>query len=265
MRLLSATPSRGAELPDKVTLYMFPGSNSALTGRLMLDHKGIDYRLVKLPPAAHAFILLGLGFETMSVPALKIGRRRVQGTRWIARELDEDFPQRPLYPADPARRAAVEEAERWGEGFQNATRRIFYCAARRDRKAFTSVMLPERWPPMRLALRICAPLIIRLATGAHRASDPAGREDVALLPERLDRIDGWIEDGLLNGPELNAADFQIAPNVTALMLADDLRPFVEQRPAAAFARRIAPHYAGHIAAVLPSEWLAPLESAGSAR
>jgi hypothetical protein len=66
-------------LPDKVTLYMFPGSNSALTGRLLLDHKGIDYKLVKLPPAAHAFILLALGFETMAVPALKIGGRRVQG------------------------------------------------------------------------------------------------------------------------------------------------------------------------------------------
>jgi len=251
--------SEGAGLPDRVTLYMFPGSNSVLTGRLMLDHKGIDYKLVKLPPAAHAFILLALGFETMSVPALKINGRRVQGTRWIARALDEHFPQRPLYPADAKRRAAVQDAERWGEEFQNATRRIFYCAARRDRNAFTSVMLTERSLPMRVALRISAPLIMRLATGVHRASDPAGREDVALLPERLDRIDAWIEDGLLNGPELHAADFQIAPNVAALMLADDLRPFIEQRPAAAFAQRVAPHYPGHIASVLPREWLASLE------
>jgi glutathione S-transferase len=118
---------------------------------------------------------------------------------------------------------------------------------------------------MRLALRISAPLIMRLATGVHRASDAAGREDIALLSERLDRIDGWIEDGLLNGPELNAADFQIAPNITALMLADDLRPFIEQRPAAALARRVAPHYAGHIPAVLPREWLATLGPAGLAR
>jgi len=252
-------------LPDKVTLYMFPGSNSVLTGQLMLDHKGIDYKTVKLPPAAHAFILLALGFQTMSVPALKIDRRRVQGTRWIARALDEHFPQHPLYPADSERRAAVQEAERWGEGFQNATRRIFYCAARRDRNAFTSVMLTERSLPMRLALRMSAPLIMRLATGVHRASDPAGREDIELLPERLDRIDAWIEDGLLSGPELNAADFQIAPNVSALMLADDLRPFIEQRPAAALAQRVAPHYAGHIASVLPREWLVPLEMARQPR
>ena len=40
--------------------------------------------------------------------------------------------------------------------------------------------------------------IISLATGAHRASEANGREDLALLPERLDQIDAWIEDGLLD-------------------------------------------------------------------
>jgi hypothetical protein len=33
----------------------------------------------------HAFSLLGRGFVTMQVPALKIDGRRVQGSRWIAR------------------------------------------------------------------------------------------------------------------------------------------------------------------------------------
>jgi glutathione S-transferase len=248
-------------LRKSVKFYMFPGSNSAMTGRLMLDHKGLEYETVKLPPGAHAFILLGLGFDTMAVPALKIDGRRIQGTRWIARALDEEFPQRPLFPADPVRRKAVEEAERWGEGFQNATRRIFYCAARRDRKAFASVMTAERGALMRGALRMAAPLILRLATGAHRASDDHGREDLELLAERLDQIDAWIEEGLLNGPQLNAADYQIAVNISGLMLADDVRPFIEGRPAAAFARRVAPDYQGHIPAALPDEWLAPLRAA----
>jgi glutathione S-transferase len=248
-------------LRKNVKLYMFPGSNSVMTGRLMLDHKGVEYETVKLPPGAHAFIMLGLGFDTMGVPALKIDGRRVQGTRWIARALDEEFPQRPLFPADPAERRAVEDAERWGEGFQNATRRIFYCAARRDRKAFTSVMTAERGPAMRVALRLATPLILRLATGAHRASDDHGREDLALLSERLDQIDAWIAQGVLNGAELNAADFQIAPNLSGLLLAEDLAPFVEGRPAAELARRVAPGYEGHIGRVIPDEWLAALRAA----
>ena len=247
---------------QRVKLYMFPGSNSVLTGRLMLEHKGLEYRCVTLIPGAHAFMMLGLGFPTMGVPGLKIDGRRVQGTRWISRVLDELVPERPLFPADPVRRKAVEHAERWGEEFQNATRRIFYCGARRDPKAFSSVMTPGRSLPARAALRMSAPLIVRLATGAHRATDEAGREDLMLLPERLDQIESWIADGLLDGDELNAADFQIAVNVRALLFAEDLAPLVESRPALErWARRVAPDYPGRLRAVLPAEWLQPLHEA----
>jgi glutathione S-transferase len=240
---------------SKVKLYMFPGSNSALTGRLMLDHKGVDYKLVKLPPGVHAFIMLALGFETMGVPAMKFDGRRVQGTRSMSRALDELVPERPLFPSDPAQRKAVEDAERWGEELQNATRRIFYAAARRDRKAFTSMIVADRSLPMRVFLRVGAGAIIRLARGAHRITDDAAREDVALLPERLDQIDAWIAEGRLGGPQLNAADFQIAVNVSALLCSEDLAPLIEGRPAAALARRVVGDYGGHIGRALPSEWL----------
>ncbi len=247
-------------MPRQVKFYMFPGSNSVMTGRLLLEHKGLDYKEVKLFPGAHAFIMLALGFEGMSVPALKVDGRRIQGTRAISRALDEIVAARPLFPSDPVRRRAVEDVERWGEGFQNATRRIFYCAARRDRKAFASVMTVERSLPMRIVLRTAAPFIVRLASGAHRATEDAGREDMALLGERLDQIDAWIAEGLLGGPELNAADFQIAPNVAALLLADDLAPFVRGRPAEALAARVAPGYVGHVVkGTAPADWLAPLE------
>ena len=238
-----------------VKLYMFPGSNSALTGQLMLDHKGIAYQLVKLPPGMHAFIMLALGFETMGVPAIKFDGRRVQGTRSISRALDELVPDRPLFPSDPVARKAVEDAERWGEELQNATRRIFYAAARRDRKAFTSVVVAQRALPMRIFLRVGARQIIRLASGAHRATEDAACEDVALLPERLDQVDAWIAEGRLGGAELNAADFQIAVNVSALLCSEDLAPLIEGRPAAALARRVLPEYGGHIGPVLPREWL----------
>jgi glutathione S-transferase len=249
-----------ADSPPKMKLYMFPGSNSALIGRLMLDHKGIDYKLVKLPPGLHAFIMLALGFETMGVPAIKWGDRRVQGTRSISRALDELVPERPLFPSDPARRKAVEDAERWGEDLQNATRRIFYAVARRDRKAFRSVIIAERRLPMRVFLSIGAPLIIRLASGAHRATEDAAREDVGLLRERLDQVDAWIGEGRLGGAELNAADFQIGVNVALLMSSEDLAPLIAGRPAAALGRRVLPNYGGRIGRVLPAEWLPALEA-----
>jgi glutathione S-transferase len=244
----------------KVKLYMFPGSNSVLTGQLMLDHTGVEYKVVKLPPGPHAFIMLALGFETMGVPAIKWGGRRVQGTRAISRALDELVPERPLFPSDPAERKAVEDAERWGEELQNATRRIFYAAARRDRKAFTSVMVAQRSLPMRVFLRVGAGMIIRLASGAHRATDDAAREDVGLLPERLDQVDAWITEGRLGGADLNAADFQIGVNVSAMLSCEDLAPLIAGRPAEALARRVISDYGGHVGAVLPREWL-PMQQA----
>jgi glutathione S-transferase len=250
---------------EKVKFYGFTGSNSVHTGRLMLEHKGLDYDFVKLPPAVHAPTMLMLGFPTMGVPAMKVGDRRVQGTRWMARALDELYPDRPpLFPTDPAARRKVQQAERWGEELQNAVRRIFYCAARRDRKAFLSVLAAGRGPVKTLALRLMAPVVITLATGLHRASDEAGHEDIALLPERLDQIDAWIADGVLGGEQLNAADYQIGVNVSALLLSDDLIPFVEGRPAAALARRVFPDYVGHLGPVVPEDWMDDLRAAAAA-
>ncbi|MDQ6606322.1 MAG: glutathione S-transferase [Actinomycetota bacterium] len=235
-----------------------------LTAQLMLAYKGISYRRVNLPPGAHALIMLGLGFETMTVPGLKVGARRVQGTRYIARFLDELVPEPALFPAEPERRLAVQEAERWGEAFQNSIRRIAYCICRRDPNAFRAVILAERSFPMRAILGLATPLIIRLATAKHDAVDAAGRDDVAELPARLDQIDAWIEEGLLGGPELNAADFQIAPNLALLLMSEDAVPFVVGRPAEKLARRVAPGYTGSVGKALsdatipkalPADWL----------
>ena len=53
-------------------------------------------------------------------------------------------------------------------------------------------------------------------------------------------------------------------NVRALLFAEDIAPFVEGRPAAAYARRVAPDYPGRLRAVLPPEWLGPLRDASTA-
>jgi glutathione S-transferase len=260
--------------PPKVKLYMFSGSHSVLTAQLMLAHKGVAYKRRNLPPAAHAPVLLGLGFETMTVPALKVDGRRVQGTRWISRELDELVPSPALFPADPGLRREVEAAERWGEDFQDALRRVFYCMARRDRTAFRKIILAERSLPMRAALRLAMPMIIRLASAKHDAIDAVTEVDVAELPQHLDRIDSWIAQGVLNGTDLNAADFQIAPSLAAMLISEDGAPFVKGRPAETLARRVAPDYtgrvgkamaAGTVPPTLPPEWVARARRNAGAR
>jgi hypothetical protein len=99
----------------------------------------------------------------------------------------------------------------------------------------------------------------------NEATDEAVRADLAALDSMLDRVDEWIADGVLDGEELNAADFQIGASVRLLLTFRDLRPLIESRPACRLARRAVPAYAGDAQPVFPSPWLEPLRSAAVAR
>src|SRR5918999_3208698 len=99
----------------RARLYGVSFSYPSRAAQLMLRHKGIEHEWVKLAPGAHAFRVRLAGFRGGTVPALRLDGRRVVGSRRIARLLDEVEPEPPLFPADPARRRAVEEAEEWGE------------------------------------------------------------------------------------------------------------------------------------------------------
>jgi glutathione S-transferase len=115
-----------------------------------------------------------------------------------------------------------------------------------------------------LTIRALRPLIIRLASAAHGSTDPRSRRDVEELPENLDRIDGWLAEGTLCGSRLNAADYQIAPNVRAIDHFADLRPLLEGRACVSWARRVAPEYGGPVEACLPPDWLKGLRRGGGA-
>jgi len=47
----------------------------------------------------------------------------------------------------------------------------------------------------------------------------------------LDRIDGWIEAGVLNGADCYAADFMIAPSLGLLCYCREHEPEIGRRPA----------------------------------
>src|SRR5882724_7714161 len=114
-------------------LYGVRGSAPSFSAELMLLHKGIQYRRVNLIPARHRKRLPAKGFPGGTVPALVLNGERVQTNRAIARALDELVPDPPLFPADPAIRADVEEAERFGdEVLQPAVRRMVLWSMTQD-------------------------------------------------------------------------------------------------------------------------------------
>jgi hypothetical protein len=58
----------------------------------------------------------------------------------------------------------------------------------------------------------------------------------------LDKLDGYVAEGFLAGPKLNAADFQIAPLIGALCGIGDLGAELGQRPVAALVARVLPRW-----------------------
>ena len=238
-------------------LYVIPGSHPSLTARLMLERKGIPYKRIDLMPVVAKGVVKALRFPGITVPALKIDDRRIQGSREIARELDRIRPEPPLFPADAAARAKVEEAERWGdEVFQEKPRRVSWWALRRNRQPLASYAQGARLGiPIGLAVKTGQP-IVAAAAKLNEATDENVRADLASLPADLDRIDAWIAEGVLGGEQLNAADLQIATSLRLLMTLEDLRPAIERRPAGELAMRAVPDFPGRTPPILPKEWLA---------
>jgi glutathione S-transferase len=239
-----------------IRLYVIPASHPCIAAELMLKHKGIDYKRRDLVMAAHKPIIRSLGFAGNTVPALKADGRKVQGSMAIARFLDEIKPEPALLPTDPEQRRAVEEAELWGDGdLQAPARRIALMGVAGDRSHLKEFLegyklgVPTGLAAATAALPIWAELKI------HKAARETVRADVARIPELMDRVDQLIADGVIDGDQLNAADFEIAPSVRLLMALDQLRPLIDGRPAAAFAMRVVPDFHGRVPNGLPAEWV----------
>jgi glutathione S-transferase len=231
-----------------VKLYVLTASHPSIAAELMLRRKGLEYRRTELPLILSRVILRAMRFPRKTVPAMRLDGRHVQGSRAISRALEELRPDPPLFPRELGARESVEDAERWGEQLQDAARRIEVWALSRDRSGVEVQLRASNVPiPVWLGARLAGPSLWRLRaiTGA---TDATVRRDLAELPAMLDRVDRWIEDGVIGQREPNAADFQIASSVRLLMTMEDLRPAIERRPAGGLARRLVPEYPSRVAA-----------------
>lgn len=242
-----------------VRLYVVNGSHPCATVEAALQAKKIPYKITELPPPMHmAFMQLRFGERT--VPAIRIDGEKISGSRAILRRLDELVPQPPLFPADADARAAVEEAEAWGdEVLQSLVRRVLWPTFRAHPAAMATFSDGSKLPALPVpVIKAIAPVATRIEMKANAATDATYPEDLRALPDLLDKVDGWIAEGVMGGEPPNAADLQIASSLRLLMTLGDLRPLIEPRPAGALALRIFPDFPGDVpAGVIPAGLLPP--------
>lgn len=238
------------------TLYGMAHSHPVHAARQMLQQKGIAHRVVNLLPGFHPLVVRAVGFRGGSVPALVIDGRRVQGTLAIAQALEEICPEPSLYPRDPQRRRAVQEAQRWGhDELQPVPRRIFRLVL--NRNAGVRAWMAKDvvgLPAPKVAAAAFKPIGVLFAR-ISSADEATVRADLGRLPGLLDHCDGLVGAGVIGGAEVNAADCQILPSLRLMLGMTDLEPLLRGRPCAAAALRLMPDYPGPVPASLPDGWL----------
>lgn len=246
---------------DRLKIYGFRGSHPVEAVRAAAAYKGVEYDFVELPPAMHRLIM-SLIFGGARVPGAKYGDRKTQKTTRIFQLLDDIAPERPLFPAEPALRWRVEEAECWGEGeIQDMGRRIVWAHLSRspDTLRAWSNDYPEgikRWMMHNLG-----PAMAQVAKAGNKATDENVKADLARLPEVLDHIDALIADGTIGGEAPNAADFQILSTVGMWSNMHDLRAVIMARPCGPAAMRLFPEYSGRVpGGLLPEDWFEGLRA-----
>ena len=248
----------------KPKLYVLLGAHPSRSAILMLGHKGIDHDTVTLPAGFQPYLMRFLGFRAQpgfsrqvddnaprmlrkadrmgTVPALRLGDRRVMTNHDIARFLDELQPEPPLFPTDPDHRRAVEAAEQWADDvFQMVARRVVVAAEVVPGRRLLNHGDDGRLGPLLYRSRILRTVLAHvIARIAFRVNPETERALLADLPGMLDRIDGWIEEGVLNGEQLYVADFMIAPSLAILTYRADTAEEIEQRPARELLDRLLP-------------------------
>ena len=244
-------------------LYVIPGSHACRSAMLMLDHKRVPYKRIDFVTLMHPIgarlhgfdaggqtrraggrrtLGLRLGDRLGTVPGLAAGEERISTNHGIARFLDERHPDPPLFPADPRRRTAVEEAERWAnETLQMAARRILGPAIVRDPGGFSRSAADGRMGYLlyrrEAVRRVVTAQILSRVFAAHPRQD---EEMLADLAGMLDRVDALIAEGVLGGRDLNAADFMVAPSLALILYRPDVRPLFDGRPALDLVDRLLP-------------------------
>jgi glutathione S-transferase len=239
-------------------LYVLPGSHPCAAVEAAMRLKGIEFDRVDLLPMTQ--MLIGpLRYGGSTVPGMRLDGEKLVGSRTIMRRLDELVAEPALLPSDPAARERVLEAERWGdEVLQSMPRRIIDVAFLRTPKAMGSYAGEAKLPIPSALMGPAMPVTAKLMAFKNKAKDETAKADIAALPGQLDRVDSWIEEGILGGEQPNAADLQIGSTIRLLQSIGDIRPLIDGPPARPAARltRYFPPMVGEVeAGVLPAEWL----------
>ena len=222
------------------TLWHIPISHYSEKVRWALDHKKIPHRRRAVLGGRHPLVAMILTRgEHQTAPVLTVDGRGIGDSTAIIAELEARYPDRPLYPADPAERARALELEEWlDEELGPAIRRLAYHEILADDDARAEVTRKlNPWVPdavMQGAGRAVA-FFVDQRFGVR---DPgAARRAEERVLDALDRLERELDGRpYLVGDTLSVADITAASLFYPLVLPPE-GPWIPAAEPAAFAER----------------------------
>ena len=219
-----------APAQTRLVLHVVPFSHPCLAVSAALDRFGHEYETVELMSGRHTEEVEGVyGEGNGTVPGLVVDEEPVHGTTTIFGRLDEMHPDAGLYPDAVAE--AIREAEAGlVEELQESARVLVFGAMHfRPESMGTFAGVAQLDPPATdFAIKTMRASWRYLEISAERI-----HATLQELPAQLDAVDALIEAGAAGGEQPTAADFQLGSSLHLLVQIGDVRPLVEERPAAA--------------------------------
>ena len=240
-------------------LWQFRASHYNEMVRWALDWKGIHYQRRSLLPGPHMPVVLWLTGQK-SVPVLRLHGETIADSTRIIAALEARYPERPLYPADPATRGrALELEEYFDDEIGPHVRRCLFHAALDDTDFILGLFAVDASLPARLAYRTAFPLIRLAMRSDMTITDDGAARSLARLDAAFDRLEQEIgPSGHLAGDAFSVADLTAAALLTPLTFPPEypyaipplpasiraLQARYEKRPGFAWARDVYRRFRG---------------------
>jgi glutathione S-transferase len=207
-------------MPDaRVVLHQFPYSHYNEKARWGLDWKGIPHRRASHLPGPHALRIRRLSGQS-ATPVLCVDKEVIAGSANVLAALERRFPERPLYPADPALRDRALALERWLDvEVGPAVRSALFSVLIEEPDYLCRLFSTGQRPAVQRLYRAAFPLTRGVMARANGVNDPRGVERAfEITRQALDRVAREIgPSGQLAGESFGVADLGAASLLAPLV------------------------------------------------
>lgn len=230
---------------SRPTLWHISISHYSEKARWALDHKQVPHtrRAVSIPGLHIPASMLLTGGASHTFPVLEIDSRAIGDSSEIIAALEQRYPERPLYPADPEqRRRALELEDFFDEELGPHIRLLAFHELSKDPERFEAVIGRSTPGPV-AALGSGAVVYARTYTGLRfgvRSEQAAEIARVKIIAA-LDRLEAELgSNEFLVGDSFSVADLSAAALFFPLVLPEEGPVPTDEPPPAGIASFRAP-------------------------